>query len=307
MRVVFFGTPEFAVPSLHAIVGRGLDVVGVITQPDKPQGRSRSRLLPPPVKAAAEELRLAVLQPERPAGDLFTAQLKRLKPDIGVVVAYGHILRPEILGIPPLGMINVHASLLPRWRGAAPIQHAILAGDDTTGISIMQLDEGMDSGPVLLQRQVEITPGETAGQLAERLSELGAEALEEAVAAIENGEVRPVAQDESGVTLAPKITRQAARIDWLAPADRVARLTRAFDPNPGAWAELEGQALKLFQASPVGAETAPGEIATDDGELLVGCGSGSVAVAEVQPAGRKRMAGSDWLLGHPDLVGKTLT
>src|SRR5215211_3392788 len=211
MRIVFFGTPAFAVPSLEALMQGHFTVAGVVTQPDKPQGRSRSELIPPPIKVAAQAAGIPVLQPVRPVGDVFTTSLRRLEPDLGVVVAYGHILKPEVLAIPPLGMINVHASLLPRYRGAAPVQHAILKGETETGVSIMQMDAGLDSGPVLHRVSTPIEPDETAGSLTDRLSELGATALVEALSLLSAGVARPQPQDDSRATYAPKIDREMAR------------------------------------------------------------------------------------------------
>jgi methionyl-tRNA formyltransferase len=238
MRIVFFGTPEFAVPSLQALLRERYQVVGVVTQPDKPQGRSRSTLVPPPVKQEAERAGIPVLQPVRPLGDVFLAGLRRLEPELGIVVAYGHILRSAVLSLPTQGMINVHASLLPRWRGAAPIQHAILAGDRETGISIMQMEEGLDSGPVLHRIATPLGDGETAGGLATRLSELGANALVDALSLLTGGFAKPEPQHSAGVTLAPKIDRDSARLDWRREAVALARQVRAFDPAPGAWATL---------------------------------------------------------------------
>ncbi|MGH7525280.1 MAG: methionyl-tRNA formyltransferase, partial [Gemmatimonadales bacterium] len=214
MRIVFFGTPEFAVASLRALLRERFFIAGVVTQPDRPQGRSHSTLIAPPVKLAAEAEGLTVLQPVRPVGDLFLAGLRRLEPDLGIVVAYGHILRRELLTIPPRGMINVHASLLPRFRGAAPIQHAILAGERETGISIMQMDEGMDSGPVLQRASTTVESDDTAGSLAARLAELGASALVETLSLLTAGLARPQAQDPAAATYAPKIDRETARLDW---------------------------------------------------------------------------------------------
>src|SRR6185437_5669609 len=250
MRIVFFGTPEFAVPSLRALLRERYEVVGVVTQPDRPQGRSRSTLVAPPVKAEAVAAQLPVLQPARPLGDVFLAGLRRLEPDLAVVVAYGHILRSEVLTLPRLGMINVHASLLPRWRGAAPIQHAILAGETETGVSIMQMDAGLDSGPVLHRVATPIGPEETAGALADRLAELGATALVDALSLLTGGFARPAPQDPAGVTLAPKIDRDSARLEWRRDAASLARQVRAFDPAPGAWTTLGQDPLKLFGAVP---------------------------------------------------------
>ena len=238
MRTVFFGTPEFAVRSLRALLGEGFDVAAVVTQPDKPQRRSRSSVVPPPVKVAALEEEIPVLQPVRPSTPAFIAALRALEPTLGVVVAYGHILKPELLAVPERGMINVHASLLPKLRGAAPIQHALLEGFTETGVSIVQMDEGMDTGPVLHRLETAITPDETGGELTTRLAELGAEALVEALELIAAGAARPEPQDGSQATSAPKITREQARIPWDASAERVGRLVRALDPKPGAWTTI---------------------------------------------------------------------
>ena len=305
MRVVFFGTPAFAVPSLRALLDENLTVEAVVTQPDRAQGRSRSELIASPVKEEALTLGLPVLQPERPAGDLFVAGLKRFAPELGIVVAYGHILRPEILGIPTHGMINVHASLLPRHRGAGPIQGAILAGDSRTGVTIMQMDEGMDTGAMLHAANTPILPGETAGSLAERLADLGARALVETIGLMRDGALRPVAQEEAAATLAPKLSRDAARIDWTQGADVVARGIRAYDPSPGAWSLLNGAAMKLFGPMPLPEEGRPGEVLRTVPELVIGTGNGVVSIAEVQPAGRRRMTARDWVRGrHPGDEGQ---
>ncbi|MEZ4456806.1 MAG: methionyl-tRNA formyltransferase, partial [Gemmatimonadales bacterium] len=218
MRIAFFGTPEFAVPSLAALVESHQAVALVVTQPDRPRGRSHSNLEPTPVKARAESLAIPVLQPERPRGDDFAAALRDARLDLGVVVAYGHILKPEILAIPRLGMINVHASLLPAWRGAAPIQWAIAHGDRTTGVSIMQMEAGLDSGPVLLAKEMPIGPEDTGGDLTRKLARLGARALAEAIPLIESGQATFAPQNHDASTYAPKIGREVARIDWSLPA-----------------------------------------------------------------------------------------
>ena len=240
MRIVFFGTPDFALASLQALLQGRFNVTGVVTQPDKPQGRSRSQLVPPPVKVAAQSQGIPVLQPVRPVGDVFTTSLRRLEPDLGIVVAYGHILRPEILAIPPHGMINVHASLLPRYRGAAPIQHAILKGETETGISIMQMEAGLDSGPVLHRVTTTIDPDETSGALTVRLADLGASALVEALSLITGGLARPQPQDHTRATYAPKIDKEMARLSWERDATTLVRQVRAFDPWPGAYFEARG-------------------------------------------------------------------
>lgn len=306
MRIVFFGTPEFAVPSLRTLISEGHDVVGVVTQPDKPRGRSRSVLVPPPVKNLSLEHELPVLQPDRPTGDLFAAALQRLRPDIGVVVAYGHILRPEILDLPDHGMINVHASLLPRWRGAAPIQKAILEGDPVTGVSIMRMAPGMDTGPVVHRLQTTIRPGQTAGELSGRLADLGAVGLITALEAIEQHTATFEPQDEAAATHAPKVTRAMARIDWHDPADRVACQTLAYDPAPGAWAQLGDAPVKLFHGEAIPATAEPGTILAAGDRLLVACGSGAVAFKEVQPSGKKRLSVADWARGRDNLPGLVL-
>ncbi|MEP6688462.1 MAG: methionyl-tRNA formyltransferase [Gemmatimonadales bacterium] len=306
MRIVFFGTPEFAVPSLRGLLREGYQVVGVVTQPDKPQGRSRSTLVPPPVKQEAERLGIAVLQPDRPLGDVFLAGLRRLEPDLGVVVAYGHLLRPPVLSLPTQGMINVHASLLPRWRGAAPIQHAILAGDSETGISIMQMEAGLDSGPVLHRIATPLDPQETAGALAARLAELGASALVDALSLVAAGFAKPEPQDAAGVTLAPKIGRDTARLDWHRDAELLARQVRAFDPAPGAWCTFGSAPLKLFEALATDQIGEPGMVLSAGDRLVLGTGRGALAVREIQPAGRTRLTVDHWVRGCRIAVGDRL-
>jgi methionyl-tRNA formyltransferase len=304
MRIVFFGTPSFAVASLEALVNSRFTVAGAVTQPDKPQGRSRSVLVPPPVKVVAQTHGIPVLQPVRPVGDVFSTSLRRLEPDLGVVVAYGHILRPEILTLPPRGMINVHASLLPRYRGAAPVQHAILRGETETGVSIMQMEEGLDSGPVLHRVPTAIGEEETAGVLAVRLAEVGAMALIEALSLISGGLARPQPQDHSKATYAPKIDREMARILWHRDAATLARQVRAFDPAPGAWTDLNGTGVKLFGARAVPGTGEPGLVLSAGERLVVAAGQGALAVQEVQPAGKARMAVEQWVRGRGVAVGR---
>ena len=304
MRVVFFGTPHFAVVCLRALLRERITVAGVVTQPDKPQGRSRSTLVPPPVKIAAHAEGLPVLQPVRPLGDLFLAALHRLEPDLGVVVAYGHILRRELLQLPPRGMINVHASLLPRFRGAAPIQHAILAGDRETGVSIMRMEEGLDSGPVLHRVSTPIADDETGGTLTRRLAELGATALVETVSLITAGLERAQPQNDALATYAPKIGRETARLAWEQEAPSLERQIRAFDPVPGAWTSLGDTPVKLFGATPAVGSGAPGTVLTATDRLVVACGSGAVAVREAQPAGKTRIPVGDWVRGRGIAAGQ---
>jgi methionyl-tRNA formyltransferase len=306
MRIVFFGTPAFAVASLQALIQGRFTVAGVVTQPDKPQGRSRSELVPPPVKVAAQSQGIPVLQPIRPTGDVFTTSLRRLEPDLGIVVAYGHILRPEVLSIPPRGMINVHASLLPRYRGAAPIQHAILKGEAETGISIMQMDEGLDSGPVFHRVATPIGPEETSGSLSNRLAEIGATALVEALSLMAGGLARPQPQDHSRATYAPKIDREMARVAWERDATTLVRQVRAFDPAPGAWTMVNGCMLKLFDAREVPGAGEPGTVLAAGDRMVVAAGRGAVAVNEVQPAGRTRLSVEAWVRGRGISPGQRL-
>ena len=308
MRVVFFGTPDFAVPSLGALVGEGFDVVAVITQPDRPQGRSRSRPLPPPVKVAAQAEELPIFQPEKPTDGALLLRLRDLRPDVGVVVAYGHILKADLLELPARGMVNVHPSLLPELRGPAPIEWAVINGLAKTGVTIMQMDAGMDTGPILHQIPHAIDPDVTGGELSEHLAEMGAQALVETLALLESDALRPVPQDHSRATYAPKLTREIARIDWTKDATAIARLIRGLDPRPGAWTALDGAELKLFGARVADGPGQAGEALTADGRLLIAAGSGgAVEVEEVQPAGKARMGADDWLRGARFAPGRRLT
>jgi len=319
VRVAFFGTPEFAVPSLRALVGEGFDVVAVVTQPDAPQGRSRSKLIPPPVKVAAEAEDLLVLQPDKPTDPAFLKQLRDLKPDIGVVVAYGHILKPDLLALPPRGMINVHPSLLPGLRGPAPVEWAIIRGHETTGVTIMQLDAGMDSGPVLHAIPHRIGSDVTGGELAAHLAEVGAQALIETLSMMEQSDPPPqaVPQNDARATLAPKLTRETARIDWSKDARAIGCLIRGLDPRPGAWSELHGAEIKFFNPKvmepPFPGTGAPGEILSADASLVIATGpfkdlgGGTVEIFEVQPAGKDRMPTQDWLRGARLKAGAKLT
>lgn len=306
MRIVFFGTPDFAVPSLQALLAERAHVVGVVTRPDKPKGRSWSTLVPSPVKQLAEQHGLPVLQPERPTGDVFLAALRHWHPELGVVAAYGHLLRAEVLALPARGMLNVHASLLPHLRGAAPVNWAILRGDAETGVSIMQMDLGLDSGPVLRRAATRIGVNETAGELRARLAALGAETLVEALALLRLGHLVPEPQDPALATFAPKLDRKIGRIDWTETAAAVARRIRAFDPAPGAWATLERQEVKLFGACVVEGEGRPGEVLEGAEALRVATGRGVVEIAEVQPAGRSRMKAVAWSRGRGPRPGQLL-
>jgi methionyl-tRNA formyltransferase len=307
MRVLFWGTPEFATPALRALLGEGFDVAGVVTQTDKATGRSRSTLRPPPVKVVAVEEGLTLLQPERPRGDEFMDAVRRIQPDISVVVAYGHILPREIIDLPPKGTLNIHASLLPALRGAAPIQAAIREGHERTGVSIMRMVQKLDAGPVILRQSTPIIEDETYGELALRLSEMGAAALVEALALIELGHAPEEPQDESLATYAPKIDRTTTRVDWNVDAANVARTIRAYDPRPGAFASLGGADVKLFGArlAPRTDSAQPGEvIGASDAGIVIACGAGAVRVLQAQPAGKRRMTAAEWMRGRGVGVGQ---
>lgn len=314
MRVLFWGTPEFAAPPLRALLGEGFEVVGVVTQPDRPQGRSRSSLVPSPIKQIALEESLMVLQPERPRGPEFVADISALEPDVSVVVAYGHILPREVIDLPRLGTLNIHASLLPKWRGAAPIQAAIRAGDTETGVTIMRMVSRLDAGPILLQVPTPIVHDETYGELQLRLSELGALALIEALSLLDLGGIVERAQDEAAATMAPKIEREDARIDWARPASEIALAVRAFDPKPGAFSTLHGADVKLFGARAASLDIAdemafpPGGtvLAIDDGGALIACGDGVVRIFDAQPAGKRRLSISELARGRGIKVGDRL-
>lgn len=277
--------------------------MGVVTQPDRPAGRGR-KLTPSPVKELALEEGHPVLTPERPEGDEFETAVEELRPDLSVVVAYGHILRPRVLELPPRGSVNVHASLLPELRGAAPVHWAILRGHETTGVTVMRMVEAMDAGPILLQTPEKIGPDETATALGTRLSEVGAEALIEALALMEAGALEEKEQDHEGATYAPKVDREMARVDWTRPAEELARHLRGLDRIPGAWSLLDGKAVKLFTPTAEPREAhgeEPGSVLSDEAgrELRVVCGEGVLRVGEIQPPGKRRMPARAWLQGRP--------
>jgi methionyl-tRNA formyltransferase len=277
----------------------------VVTQPDRPQGRHRSTLVAPPVKQVALEEDIPVLQPERPRGDDFVSQLRDLAPDISVVVAYGHILPQEVIDLPPQGTLNIHGSLLPRWRGAAPIEASILAGDREAGVSIMRMVPRLDAGPVILRAPTPILDDETGGELRLRLSELGALAIVEALALVALGGADGEPQDEGLATYAGKVERAMARIDWSRPAIEVQRVIRAFDPQPGGFTSRRDVEVKLFGAR-LAADTRgdPGQVLDiDEHGMLVACGEGGVRIGYAQPAGKRRLATLDWAQGRGIAVG----
>jgi methionyl-tRNA formyltransferase len=303
MRVLFWGTPDFAVPPLRALLGEGYDVCGVVTQPDKPVGRRRT-LTPPPVKRVALDEGIPVHQPARARDDAFADTLERITPDVSVVVAYGHILPKRIIDLPRLGTLNIHASLLPALRGAAPIQAAIREGLTETGISIMRMVPALDAGPVILRTVTPIPDDETYGELQLRLSEMGALAIVEALALLSLGQAVEEPQDELRATYAPKVTRETVRLDWTRSARELSNMTRAYDPTPGAFSTLHGADVKLFGAAPAaGAVGMPGEVLATTPRLIVACGDGAVAIHDVQPAGKRRMPSGEWQRGRGVAVG----
>ena len=309
MRVLFWGTPEFAVPPLRALIGEGFDVVGVVTQPDKAVGRSRSKLEAPPIKQIALDESLPVLQPEKPRGDEFIAQLRALEPDISVVVAYGHLLPTDVIDLPRLGTLNIHASLLPLLRGASPIQAAIREGHTETGVTIMRMVKALDAGPILVQARTPVPDDETYGELQLRLAEMGAMALIEGLALIDIGRAIETPQNDALATYAGKVGRAEARVDWTKDAATVSRIIRAYDPRPGAFTQAASGEVKLFGArlAPRTAERPPGEVLTIDGDgLTVACGTGAVRIAAVHPAGKRRIAPAEWSRGRGISVGERL-
>ncbi len=317
MRVVFWGTPEFALPTLGALLGEGHDVVAVVTQPDRPQGRGRSPS-PSPVKEFARAEEVPVLQPEKARDEAFVAELEALEPELNVVVAYGQILSRALLDVPEGGSVNLHPSLLPKLRGAAPIQWAIIRGYDVTGVTTMRMSEELDAGPILRQVTEPILPGETATDLSVRLSELGAEIMIETLALMEMDELEERPQDHHEATYAPLIDRDQAHVDWSEPATDVANRIRGLDAVPGAWTLHNDDAeLKVYRPEPAdhahgGPSAEPGtvlEVAPEHPEegLLVACGEGAVWIREVKPAGKRRMNAADWLRGRGAEPGDRLT
>jgi methionyl-tRNA formyltransferase len=299
VRIVYFGTPAFAVPPLRALLDAGHDVVLVVTQPDRPAGRGR-RSQEPAVKTFARERGLEVGQPEKVRDPAFVERIRALAPDAFAVAAYGKILPKALLDVPPLGAVNVHGSLLPRHRGAAPIQRAILAGDPTTGVTIMLMNERMDAGDVLAMREMPIEPEDTAETLSQRMSEIGAAALVETLDAWRRGAIRPVAQREDEATFAPLVTKDEGEIDWTRSAVAIERAVRAFSPWPGAYTWAGGKILKIHRATTRSdAEAAaPGMIRSASGaELAVATGDGILVALEVQLEGRKRLSVREFLSG----------
>lgn len=297
MRVVFAGTPEFAVPTLDALLSAGEDVAGVYTQPDRPAGRGR-RSRPSPVKRRAQAAGLPVFQPESLGNESERARLTDLAPDVVVVVAYGLLLPPAILEVPRLGCINVHASLLPRWRGAAPVHRAILAGDRETGVSIMQMTEGLDTGPVLHRRAIPIRETDTAGELHDRLAELGARALVDTLPRLAAGTATPEAQDDARASHAAKLSKAEARIDWSSPADEIARRVRAFNPWPVCQSEWNGETVRIWEAEALpdpSPDPAGTVVDAGPGGIDVAAKDGTVRIRRLQLPGKRPVSAADFL------------
>ncbi|WP_250007817.1 methionyl-tRNA formyltransferase [Actinoplanes sp. M2I2] len=298
MRLVFAGTPAVAVPSLDAIAASGHELLAVVTRPDAPAGRGR-RLVRSPAAAWADERGIEVLTPERPREPEFQERLRALAPDCVPVVAYGALVPPSALEIPKHGWVNLHFSLLPAWRGAAPVQHAVLHGDEVTGASVFELEAGLDTGPVYGTLTEDIRPTDTSGDLLERLATEGAGLLVAVLDAIEAGTARAHPQPADGITLAPKLTVDDARVRWDDPAFAVDRRIRACTPAPGAWTTLRDDRLKLGPVRPVanGPDLAPGDLLVERSQVLVGTATTPVVLGEVRAAGKKPMAATDWARG----------
>ncbi len=303
MRLVFAGTPIVAAQTLaHLLDHSDHDVVAVLTRPDAPAGRSK-RPLPSPVAELAAQRGIELLRPRRPGEPEVVARLAELAPDACPVIAYGALLPQRVLDVPRHGWLNVHYSLLPRWRGAAPVQRAILAGDEGTGVSVFRLVPAMDAGPVFATAGLEIAPGETAGELLERLTPLGAELLRETLDRVADGSAVATEQPERGVTVAPKLTVEDARLDWSARSAELVRVVRACNPSPMAWTTHDGERFRVLRAEAAEGGLAPGEIAAGRREVLVGAGEGSVRLLEVQPQGKRAMPATAWANGLRDAPG----
>ncbi|MCR4405610.1 MAG: methionyl-tRNA formyltransferase [Anaerolineae bacterium] len=307
-RIVFMGTPRFAVPTLEALATQAsYELVCVVTQPDRPAGRGR-KLVASPVKEAALARGLPVWQPATLRNPQAVEKLRALSPTLIVIAAFGQILRPDVLAIPPKGCLNVHASLLPRWRGAAPIPAAILAGDKETGVTIMLLDEGMDTGPILAQTPLSIDPADTAGSLTERLAVLGADLLIQTLPRWLAGEIQPRPQDHSQATMCRPLRKEEGWLDWTRPAGQLSRQVRAYNPWPGAYTMWQGQRLKVLRAALVewhGAQP-PGQVITLPEGTAVTTGEGALLLFEVQLAGKRAMSIADFLRGQQEFLGSHL-
>lgn len=297
MRIVFIGTGEIGVPSLRALQKSEHQLIAVVTQPDKPAGREQ-KITPPPIKAALSGDTTPILQPAKIKDPQAIEQVRDFAPDVIVVMAYGQILPRAVLEIPKLACLNLHASLLPRWRGAAPIQAAIAAGDRETGITAMYMDEGLDTGDILLQHKIDIAPNETGGSLHDRLAQIAPHALVDALQLLSNGTAPRIAQDKQLATYAPKLNREAGRISWNETAEVIEQKIRAYNPWPGAFTEFEGQKLKIFAANVISGSGKPGEILRREKELVIAAADRALSLTEVQLEGKKRMSAVDFLRGQ---------
>ena len=299
-KLVFMGTPDFAVPTLRALLDNGYSVMAVVSQPDKPQGRGK-RVVASPVKRLALERRIPILQPEKASAPEFCSHLQAMSPDLIIVVAFGQILRKRLLDIPRCGVVNIHASLLPKLRGAAPIQRAVMNNETVTGLTVMRMDEGMDTGPILFQEEVPVMGDETAGHLHDRLSILAGDLMVRALRAMVEGKVQEKPQRNAEATYARKIEKDMGPVDWSRPGDKVSAFIRALDPKPGAYTLWKGQELKLFSSTVVDgyrSGTVPGRVSGQkDGCLVVETGRGTVGIRELQLPGKKRIAARDFLRG----------
>ena len=306
MRIVFMGTPDFAVPSLKALIREKYEIVGVFTQPDRPKGRG-NKLTPSPVKVTATEAGIPVFQPER-IRKTGVDDLRGLKPDLCVTAAFGQILSQEILDIPPMGNINVHASLLPKHRGAAPIAYAIMNGDAKAGVTTMMMDAGIDTGDILLQNETEIGESETCGELTARLSEIGGELLIQTIREIEAGTIKRICQNEAEKTYDPMLSKEMGKPDWNRDADEIRGLINGLNPWPCVSVPLEGGRLKLLRAICTEESGKPGSVLQADPKngLVIACGNGAVRILELQAPGGKQMRAEDYLRGHGIPVGSML-
>jgi methionyl-tRNA formyltransferase len=303
MRIVFMGAGEIGVPTLQALLNSEHEVVGVVTQPDKPVGRSQL-IEPPPIKKALSGTNIPVLQPARIKDRQAIEEIRALRPDVMVVMAYGQILPRGVLEIPEIACLNLHASLLPHWRGAAPIQAAIAAGDREIGITVMYMDEGLDTGDILLQRTIDILPADTGGALHDRLAGVAPETLLESLDLLAKGKAPRTPQDNAVATYAPKLKREDGKIDWSDPADAIERKIRAFDPWPGAFMTVSTDGtrnLKIFSATVIDLRGKPGKILRSENELVVAAGEDALSLGEVQLEGKRRMRAMEFLRGHPTL------
>jgi len=297
MRIVFIGTGEIGVPTLLALLNSEHEVAGVVTQPDKPVGREQ-RVEPPPIKKEIAKTRIPILQPTRIKDPQAIEEIRRLTSDVIVVAAYGQILPREVLEIPRLACLNLHASLLPRWRGAAPIQAAIAEGDSETGITVMYMAEGLDTGDILLQRTIEIRPNDTGGSLHDRLAQIAPETLLESLRLIVAGNAPRIPQDNALATYAPKLKREHGQIDWSESAEAIERKIRAYNPWPGAFMKIDNQNLKVFSAAVVDLNGQPGQILSSNKDLIVGTGKDALSLTEVQLEGKRRMSATEFVRGH---------